>query len=76
MKYGIPDCWDPAEQEAGQDRVYAKSLMRRPKCQGCGCPIAGETYLDLDAFGIRGMACDRCVDAHTNYTDNLEDDYE
>ncbi len=70
----IPDCYDPVAQEAARDRAYVKSLMRRPRCQSCGCPITGETYLDLEQFGIRGIACEKCISANTCYTENLEDD--
>ena len=76
MKYGIPASYDSAEQEARRDRAYAQRLMHRPRCQGCGCPVISETYLELDIFGIRGLACEQCVRANTRYTENLEGDYE
>lgn len=76
MKYDIPDCWDPAEQEARRDRAYAQKIMHRPWCQCCGCPVTGETYVDLAPFGIQGVACERCINIHTRYIEDLEDDYE
>lgn len=76
MKNDIPDCYDPVEQEARRDRVYAQKLMCQPRCQSCGCPITTETYVDLETFGIRGLACEQCIKHSTHYTENLEDDYE
>lgn len=76
MSYDIPDCYDPVEQEARRDRAYAKKLMHRPQCEGCGCPITDETYIDLEPFGIHGYACEQCIRLNTHYTENLEDDYE
>lgn len=76
MKNDIPDCYDPVEQEVRRDRAYAQKLMHLPRCQGCGCPITTETYVDLEMFGIRGLACEQCIKSSTHYTENLEDDYE
>ena len=76
MKSNIPDCYDPIAQEARRDQEYAEWLMRLPKCLGCGCPTTGETYLDLEPFGIRGVACEKCVETHTHFIENLEVDDE
>ena len=76
MNNGIPACWDPAEQEASRDRAEAQKLMFRPKCEYCGFPITGETYLDLTPFGIPGVACETCTSENTHYIEDLEDDYE
>lgn len=76
MKYDIPDCWDPAEQEARRDARHIAWLSKLPCCLGCGNPIASEMYLDLEPFGIQGRACEQCCSRHTHYMDDLEDDYE
>lgn len=68
----IPDCYDPIEQERSRDLAYNARLMRRPRCQCCGCPVISETYLDLEPFGLKGVACERCIEGNTHDICNLE----
>lgn len=76
MNFGIPNCYDPAEQEARRDLAYTARIMQRPRCLGCGIPITTDLYLDLEPFGIQGLACEQCRNIHTHSTDNLEAGYE
>lgn len=69
----IPDCYDPIEQEHSRDLAYAARLMRRPQCQCCSCPVISETYLALEPFGLKGVACERCIEGNTYDICNLED---
>ena len=45
-------------RQIGWDRVVGK----RPVCVRCGEPVVTEQYLDLEPFGLRGIACGRCRD--------------
>ena len=72
---GIPDCYDPVEQERRRDLSYTAMIMRRPCCECCGEHLTSETYLDLSAFGLNGVACERCIDKNTFATVDLDDDY-
>ncbi|MBQ3529769.1 MAG: hypothetical protein IJA47_04670 [Oscillospiraceae bacterium] len=69
----IPNCYDPVEQERRRDLAYNAKIMRLPCCQGCGQRITSEQYLDLEPFGLKGYACEKCVSRHTFYTDDLEE---
>ena len=41
----------------------------RPRCVRCGEGIATEQYLDLEAFGLQGAGCQRCVEANLVWTE-------
>lgn len=69
----IPDCYDPICQEAARSLAYTARVMRRPRCVCCDLPITTEQYLDLEPFGLKGLACDRCRDDHSHWTDTLDD---
>ena len=73
MLRDIPDCYEADRQEEARQLAYTAKVMRRPRCECCQKPLLGETYLDLEPFGLRGFACERCVAAHTRYVDDLED---
>ena len=51
------------------DRVVGK----RPVCVRCGEPVVTEQYLDLEPFGLRGIACGRCRDRCSHWVE-WEDD--
>jgi hypothetical protein len=69
----IPDCYEADRQEEARDLAYTARIMRRPRCERCDTPILSESYLDLSAFGLNGLACERCVNANTHATCDLED---
>lgn len=70
----IPDCYDPAIQEAARSLRYTAMVMRRPRCECCGLPVTTDQYLDLEPFGLKGIACERCRDGNSHWTDTLEVD--
>ena len=76
MKYDISIGNSPEKRAVHRDRAYAQRLMHQPICQGCGYPVSSDTYLDLEIFGIHGIACRECVRSNTRHTGNLEGDYE
>lgn len=69
----IPDCYDPAVQEAARSLAFAAQVLRRPRCACCGNPLTGDEYLDLEPFGLRGCACERCVHKHRHEVSNLDE---
>lgn len=69
----IPDCYDPVYQEERRQLSYTVRKMRMPKCQGCGGHIWTERYLDLEPFGLKGFACETCIERNLGYCDELED---
>lgn len=70
----IPDCYDPIEQERSRDLAWTARITQRPRCQGCGGYLTGESCLDLTPFGIQAYACDRCVQAHSLDPYDLDDE--
>lgn len=71
----LPDCYEADRQFDTMDRAQTARMMRKPKCVKCEKPILSEKYLDLSDFGLDGFVCERCVDRHTHYTDDLDEDY-
>jgi len=69
----IPDCYEADRQAEARELAYTAQIMRRPRCACCGRPLMGDTYLDLEEFGIKDYACERCVEKHTCYIGDLED---
>lgn len=69
----IPDCYEADRQFDAMDRLYTAKMMRRPLCERCGQHIVSDTYLDLSELGSSGYVCERCVDACTYSTCDLED---
>lgn len=69
----IPDCYDPAVQEAARSLAFAAQVLRRPRCACCGNPLTGDEYLDLEPFGLRGYACECCVRKHRHEVSNLDE---
>lgn len=63
---------EPWMDEARNDLVYTSRLMRMPKCLCCNEHIASEQCLSLRDAGLNGYLCQRCIDRHTIYTDDLE----
>lgn len=63
---------EPWMDEARNDLAYTARLMRKPKCLCCDQHIASEQCLSLRDVGLNGYLCQRCIDAHTVYTDELE----
>ena len=74
MLRDIPDCYEADRQEEARQLAYTAKIMRRPRCQRCEKPLMGETYLDLEPFGLRGFVCERCVDVNTHDIGDLEDE--
>ena len=72
----IPDCYEADRQYEAMDLAYTARLMRRPKCVCCGAHLLGDSYLDLNEFGIPGYACQRCLERCTCSTEDLDDDYD
>lgn len=75
MPAQIPSCYDPVYQAERQQLAYTAKMMKRPICECCGERIWTEEYLDLEPFGINGHACERCVNLHKHYTENLEESF-
>lgn len=69
----IPDCYEADRQFDAMDRAHTARMMRRPVCNCCGNPILSDTYLDLSDLGSSGYVCERCVDACTYSTVDLDD---
>ena len=69
----IPDCYEADRQAEARDLAYTARIMRRPLCQCCGSRILSETCVELESFGLSGYACERCVENHTLYTEELEE---
>ena len=66
----IPTCYDPPIQAAAREARWDAYLSRLPRCSRCGEPILSEKLLyipDHDEF-----YCPRCVDAMTEFNQNLE----
>lgn len=59
---------EPWQQEALLQQRQQARRDRLPRCQCCDRIILSEQYLDLEPFGLRGRACQRCTDA--NMRDN------
>lgn len=57
----IPECYEADKQYEAMDLAYTAKIMRRPRCVCCGNPLMGDTYLDLEEFGLKGYGCERCV---------------
>lgn len=72
----LPDCYDPAVQEAANALAWTARALRQPRCIACGCRITTEKYLDLEPFGIMGFGCEACMNKHSHWTDRLEETYE
>ena len=63
---------EPWMQEAGRQLAYTARLLRKPICSNCRNHIASEQCLDLNDIGLAGWyLCERCMKAHTVYTDDL-----
>ena len=47
-----------------QELLYRARAEQLPRlmCQCCGEAVETELYLDLEPFGIRAVACERCVE--------------
>lgn len=58
---------EPWQQEALLQQRYARHPGKL--CQCCDAPVETERYLDLSAFGLAGVVCERCVCLHYRYTD-------
>lgn len=69
----LPECYDPAVQEAANALAYTARVLRLPRCIACGSPILTEKYLDLEPFGIKGLGCEACMDKHSHWTDQWEE---
>lgn len=64
---------EPWQQEEYRQLKHTARMMKRPICDCCGERIWTEEYLDLEPFGIHGYACERCVNLHKHFTENLEE---
>ena len=49
------------EEEMRQWQV-GRQHRRLPRCVCCGEVVVSERYLDLEAFGLKGVGCERCVE--------------
>lgn len=70
----ILECYDPAVQAASCALAYTARVMRRPRCVCCDEPVTTELYLDLEPFGLKGIACERCRDRNSRWTDDMEEE--
>lgn len=70
----IPDCYEADRQYDAMDRAHTARIMRRPCCACCGSPLMGDTYLDLEEFGIKGYGCERCVSKNSFDLGDLEEE--
>ena len=48
---------------------------RRPRaiCRCCNQPVETELWLDLSAFGMDAVGCERCVYRHFKQTEEISD---
>lgn len=72
-KMKIPECYDPAVQEASNALAYTVRVLRRPRCILCELPITTEKYLDLTDFGINGLSCERCMERSSHWSEDLDE---
>ena len=70
----VPDCYEADVQAEARELAYTARIMRRPRCERCGVPLIGDTYVDLGPFGLKGYACERCVTKCTYNVEDLEAD--
>ena len=63
---------EPWLQEEMRQLGYTARRLGRPRCVCCEEHIWSERYLDLAAFGLRGFACERCLEANMGDSDALE----
>ncbi len=63
---------EPWQQEELRQLRYTARKMRMPRCACCGGHIFTEQYLDLAPFGLKGFACESCVEANLGYSNDLE----
>lgn len=70
----VPECYDPTAQEAERERRWEERLRGRPGCACCDEVVATEEYLDLEPFGLRGVACGRCRDRCSHFTEELDEE--
>lgn len=75
MRNGIPECYEADRQAEARELAWTARVMKRPRCERCGKPLTGETYLDLEPFGLNGCACERCVSHNTRDIGDLDEDY-
>ena len=68
----LPECYDPAVQEAAHALAYTAKVMHRPRCECCGSPLTGDQYMDLEPFGLKGYACEQCIDKHSYDVGDLD----
>ena len=73
MLRDIPDCYEADRQEEARQLAHTAMVMRRPRCECCGEPLMGDTYVDLEPFGLKGYACERCTSHNTRYVEDLEE---
>ena len=57
------DNWAPWQQEAQEQLGQERQRRLLPRCNGCGEPVETERRLELERFGVRGVACEDCVAA-------------
>lgn len=74
MLSDIPDCYEADRQAEARELAHTARIMRRPKCVRCGDHLMGESYLDLESFGLNGVACEKCIKTNTHDIEGLEDD--
>ena len=59
---------EPWQEEALLQQRQQARREYLPCCQCCALPITTERYLDLEPFGLRGCACEGCMER--NLRDN------
>lgn len=52
------------EEELRQMRQDRRPL---PRCVCCAETVVTEKYLDLSAFGLKALACQRCVEGNMQW---------
>lgn len=60
---------EPWQQEALLSRQQERSPT--PVCEACGDAITTEYGFFLERFGLKGYACDRCMEAAKVWAEEL-----
>lgn len=70
MGFSIPACYDPVSQEERRQAQYDRYAASLPTCARCGFPIQSPLLLHIESHGE--YFCKSCVDAMTEFNENLE----
>ena len=62
---------EPWQEEERRQAMARRSLQLLPRCVCCQEPVVTERYLDLQAFGLAEVACEKCAEENFGYWEAL-----